>query len=400
MCDGRCVLYFPSSILPFTYYIAFLMAGIYIHIPFCRQACHYCDFHFSTSLKIKNDFLAALKKEIYLQRDYLETKNISTVYFGGGTPSVLFKEEILEIFTELNKYFSIAHDAEITLEANPDDLSIEKIKALSETPINRLSIGIQSFRDEDLGFLNRVHSAQEAIECVINAKKAGFKNITIDLIYGIQTLSNEQWKGNIEQAFALDVQHVSCYSLTVEPKTPLDSFIQKGKIKNIDPKKSAEQFQILMEKMKENGFVHYEISNFCKENYYSKHNSNYWKGEKYLGLGPSAHSFNKRSRQWNVKSNSEYISSLEKGNIPFDIEVLTESQRYNEYVLTSLRTIWGTDLNFVRDQFPSKVISYLEEGIKVFLDQNLMTLSEGKIYLTDKGKLFADKIAGDLFLVS
>ncbi|MEK6615307.1 MAG: radical SAM family heme chaperone HemW [Bacteroidota bacterium] len=375
------------------------MPGIYIHIPFCRQACYYCDFHFSTSLKNKKDFLDALKKEIFLQKDYFETKNISTVYFGGGTPSLLSKEEILGIVDELSKYFLIAPDAEITLEANPDDLSKEKLKELSQTPINRLSIGIQSFSDVDLKFLHRIHTSKEAIASVKNAQEVGFNNITIDLIYGIQSLTNKQWKKNIEQALALNVPHLSCYSLTVEPRTALHSFIRKGKIKNIDSKKSAEQFEILMDKMQENKFIHYEISNFCKEKFYSKHNSNYWKGVHYLGLGPSAHSYNGDSRQWNVSGNAAYIKSITNRKVPFEKEVVSEHQKYNEYILTSLRTIWGTDCNFIKKNFSQKLLSHLEKEVKIFLDKKMLSQADEKIFLTQKGKLFADKIASDLFFI-
>ncbi|MBI4931665.1 MAG: radical SAM family heme chaperone HemW [Bacteroidetes bacterium] len=374
------------------------MAGIYIHIPFCRQACYYCDFHFSTSLKNKKDFLEALKKEIYLQKDYLETKNISSVYFGGGTPSVLSHEEILDIFSELADYFSIDLNAEITLEANPDDLSKEKLKELYQTPINRLSIGIQSFSDEDLLFLNRIHDSECAITSVKEAQNAGFKNITIDLIYGIQTLSNEQWKKNIKQAIALDVQHLSCYSLTIEPKTALAAFINKGKALNINSEKSAEQFEVLMDEMEKNDFIHYEISNFCKEGFYSRHNSSYWMGEKYLGLGPSAHSFDGGSRQWNVSSNSNYISCLHKNNIPFEKEILSENQKYNEYILTSLRTIWGADIKFVKKNFSEEISSHFSASSLRAQQSNLIERKSDKLLLTRKGKLFADTIARELFV--
>jgi oxygen-independent coproporphyrinogen-3 oxidase len=375
------------------------MSGIYIHIPFCRQACHYCDFHFSTSLKNKSDFLLSLKKEISLQKEYLSTKNISTVYFGGGTPSVLSEGELLEIFSELSKYFSIDAGAEITLEANPDDLSKEKLRELSRTPVNRLSIGIQSFADEDLKFLNRIHSAGEAIRAVKEAQEAGFKNITIDLIYGIQTLSNEQWRRNLAQSFELDVQHLSCYSLTVEPKTALASFIAKGKWQPLSPERSAEQFEILMDETERNGFIHYEISNFCKEEFYSKHNSAYWSGETYLGLGPSAHSFDGSSRQWNAKSNSVYISSLQKNTLAFEKEILTEDQRYNEYIMTSLRTMWGADLKKIERLFPGKINTYFLRSIVKPLQENFLVQKGDRLLLTRKGKLFADKIAGDLFRV-
>lgn len=376
------------------------MAGIYIHIPFCRQACYYCDFHFSTSLKNKIGFLDALRKEILLQKDYLGTKNINTVYFGGGTPSILSPEEILCLCDELSKYFFIDPKAEITLEANPDDLKEEKLNQLRQTPVNRLSIGIQSFSDVDLKFLNRIHNSEEAIECVRKAKDAGFENISIDLIYGIHTLTNKQWKKNLDLAFALDVQHVSCYSLTVEPKTALHSYIRKGRIKNISSKKSTEQFKILMKEMSKNYFIHYEISNFCKEGFHSKHNSNYWKGVNYLGLGPSAHSFDGNSRQWNVKSNSVYINYLNKNLLPIEREVLTEIQKYNEYILTSLRTIWGMDFNFVKNKFSQKLFSHMEKECDILIQKKMLSQKDEKIFLTHKGKLFADKITSDLFAVS
>ena len=376
------------------------MAGIYIHIPFCRQACHYCDFHFSVSLKGKADFLHALKDEMRVQKEYFGKQNVSTVYFGGGTPSVLSGEEIGEIFGELSEHFSIDKDAEVTLEANPDDLTTEKLKELSQTPVNRLSIGIQSFRDEDLKFLNRIHSAMEAVESVKNAKQVGFENITIDLIYGIQTLTNDQWRKNIEQAMSLGIPHISCYSLTIEPGTALQSFIKSGKIKNADPEKSAEQFEMLMNEMEKNSFIHYEISNFCMEGAYSKHNSNYWRGEKYLGLGPSAHSFNGESRQWNVKSNAGYIRSLAEGKVPFEIETLTESQRYNEYILTSLRTKWGADTEFVRKSFGPDFFAHLHKEVGQFLKDGLVVQQGDIMFLSRKGKLFADRIASDLFRVS
>lgn len=375
------------------------MPGIYIHIPFCRQACHYCDFHFSTSLKTKFFFLSALKKEISLQQDYLSDKNINTIYFGGGTPSILTCGEIDEIVLELSKYFSITREAEITLEANPDDLSIQQLKSLSLTPVNRLSIGIQSFSNEDLIFLNRIHSSETAIRSVKDAQQAGFENITIDLIYGIHTLSNEQWKSNISQALSLKVPHISCYSLTVEPKTALASFIRKKKISTISQEKSAEQFGILMKEMSVNNFIHYEISNFCREGFYSKHNSSYWRGEHYLGLGPSAHSFNGHSRQWNVSNNATYIKSIEENKLFFESEGLSENQRYNEVVLTALRTIWGIDTNDLKNRFGNAVYAHFLKESRQYLDKGMLFTEKSKVFLTDDGKFFADKIASDLFLV-
>ena len=335
-----------------------------------------------------------------MQRDYLGAKKISTVYFGGGTPSLLTIEEMLGLFEELSTHFSIHPDAEITLEANPDDLTPGKLNELVHSPINRLSVGIQSFRDEDLKLLNRVHSANEALASVRNAQIAGFENITIDLIYGIQGLTNDAWRKNIEMALKLHVPHISCYSLTVEPKTPLHSFIKSGKIAAANPQQSAEQFEILMEEMSRNHFIHYEISNFCKEDFYSKHNSNYWKGEEYLGLGPSSHSYNGGSRQWNVKSNTAYVRSVEKGIVPFEKEILTEAQRYNEYVLISLRTIWGLDTRHVQRSFPKKYSQHLQDEKRSHLDNGLLAEKGSVMILTQKGKLFADKIASDLFIPS
>lgn len=377
------------------------MAGIYIHIPFCKQACNYCDFHFSTSLKNKEAFLTTLKKEIGLQKDYLCTrekaKNISTIYFGGGTPSLLSSDELLQIFDTLNKYFEIDSNAEITLEANPDDLTKQKIKELKSTPINRFSIGVQSFYDEDLKLMNRAHTSQNAISAVKGAQDEGFENITIDLIYGIPTLTNHNWRNNLQNAFLLDVKHISAYCLTVEPKTVLAHQVKTGKIKNVDEQQSAEQFEIMLEGMKQNKFIQYEISNFCKDGFFSKHNSNYWLKEKYLGLGPSAHSFNGESRQWNISNNALYISALEKGELNFEKELLTETQRYNEYVMTSLRTMWGTSLDYIQTHFDETYHTYILKEVKKYIASSDVIHGENKLYLTDKGKLIADRIASDLF---
>lgn len=377
------------------------MAGIYIHIPFCKQACNYCDFHFSTSLKNKDAFLAALKKEIALQKKYFsleDTKeSISTVYFGGGTPSLLSDKELMYIFDELHRYFNIHSNAEITLEANPDDLTKQKIKELKSTPINRFSIGIQSFYDADLKFMNRAHSSQEAISAVKGAQDAGFENITIDLIYGIPSLSNHNWRNNLQNAFLLDVKHISAYCLTVEPKTVLAHQVKLGQVKNVDEQQCAEQFEIMLEGMKQNKFVQYEISNFCKDDYFSKHNSNYWLKEKYLGLGPSAHSFNGTSRQWNISNNALYIQSLEKNGLNFEKEELTISQRYNEYIMTSLRTMWGASLDYIKLNFGEQFsVDTLKEVEKYILQKDVV-LESNKLFLSDKGKLIADKIASDLF---
>jgi oxygen-independent coproporphyrinogen-3 oxidase len=383
------------------------MAGIYIHIPFCKQACHYCDFHFSTSLKNKDFFLKALKKEIELQKEYLSfltngsgKGEINTIYFGGGTPSLLSQTELMNIFDALNKNFIINSDAEITLEANPDDLTSKKIKDLKGTPINRLSIGIQSFYDEDLKLLNRAHNSKEALSAVKASQDKGFENITIDLIYGIPTLSNEKWKNNLRSAFDLKVKHISSYCLTVEAKTALAYLVKEKKIKNVDEQQSAEQFEIMLEKMHKNNFVQYEISNFCKDNFFSRHNSSYWLKETYLGLGPSAHSFNGSSRQWNISNNALYIQSLEKNQLNFKKETLTIPQQYNEYILTSLRTMWGTDLNYITEHFGQDYLTYCLNEATKHADKGEILNKENKLFLTDRGKLFADKIASNLFFVA
>ncbi len=381
------------------------MAGIYIHIPFCKQACHYCDFHFSTSLQNKEAFLKALQKEIILQKEYLKSELVSTVYFGGGTPSLLSSKELNEIFDCLKDNFNINVDAEITLEANPDDLTEEKIKALKETSVSRLSIGIQSFYDEDLKLMNRAHSAEESIKAVKLAQENGFENITIDLIYGIPGLTDHRWRNNLQIAFALNVNHISAYCLTVEPKTALAHQVKSGLIKNVDEQQSSEQFEIMLEAMHNNDFIQYEISNFCKNGAFSKHNSNYWKKEKYLGLGPSAHSFNGESRQWNISNNTLYIQSIEKGELNFEKEVLTIDQRYNEYVMTSLRTIWGTSIDFIRTSFGEDYSKYFLKEIDLYISTGYVTEDTPspaervgvRYYLSDKGKLIADKIASDLF---
>lgn len=380
------------------------MAGIYIHIPFCKQACNYCDFHFSTSLKNKEGFLKALKKEIELQKNYFDLnasqsaqQQINTVYFGGGTPSLLSQSELMYVFDTLNKNFEIADDAEITLEANPDDLTIKKIQELRSTPINRFSIGIQSFYDEDLKIMNRVHSSQEALTAVKASQDMGFENITIDLIYGLPTLSDAKWKNNLNTAFALEVKHISSYCLTVEPKTALAHFVKNGKIKDVDEQQCAEQFEIMLEEMKKNNFVQYEISNFCKDNMFSRHNSNYWKKIPYLGLGPSAHSFNGKSRQWNISNNPLYIQALSEGKLNVEEEILTTSEQYNEYVLTSLRTMWGADLTYIESKFGSDYKKYCLREVVEYIDKGDVRVEQDILFLTDKGKLFADKIASDLF---
>jgi oxygen-independent coproporphyrinogen-3 oxidase len=372
------------------------MAGIYLHIPFCKQACHYCDFHFSTSLQYKDEMLQALVKEIQLQKTYLDGETIETIYFGGGTPSVLEQGEINLLLDTITRLHSVSSDAEITLEANPDDLHKAKVQALRQTPVNRFSIGIQSFFDEDLAWMNRVHRAKEAEAAVKRAQDTGFENITVDLIYGYPLLTDQKWKHNLNTVFDLGVPHVSSYSMTVEPDTALASFISKKKQPPMNEQQSAEQFNVLMEAMQANGFEHYEISNFCKPGHYSRHNSNYWKGAKYLGIGPSAHSYNCEARQWNVANNAKYIQSIIKNNIPAETEILTETDRLNEYIMTSLRTIWGLDmdkLNTIASAASNQLLIAAEE----YFDRGWIIQKENTLYLTPTGKLYADQIASGLF---
>jgi oxygen-independent coproporphyrinogen-3 oxidase len=372
------------------------MAGIYIHIPFCKQACHYCDFHFSTSLKYKDELLQALIKEINLQKTYLNNETIETIYFGGGTPSILGAEELNQLIGTITGLHAVAANAEITIEANPDDLDKAKLQALRQTDINRFSIGIQSFFDEDLEWMNRVHRAGEAEASVKRVQDTGYENITIDLIYGYPLLNDIKWKHNLDKVFELGIPHVSSYSMTVEPQTALASFIKKKKQVAMNDQQSAEQFILLMDAMQTRGFEHYEISNFCKPGHYSRHNSNYWKGIKYLGIGPSAHSYNGETRQWNIANNAKYILALEKAEIPAESELLTETDHLNEYIMTSLRTMWGLDLKKL-NTIAAGTSEQLAKSARRYFENGWIEQKEDIIYLTPTGKLYADNIAAGLF---
>ncbi|MEO5910704.1 MAG: radical SAM family heme chaperone HemW [Pelobium sp.] len=374
------------------------MAGIYIHIPFCKQACHYCDFHFSTSLKYKEEMLASLHREIRLQQGYLDNQLVETIYFGGGTPSLLSADEISELIESIQDTFEVAKDPEITLEANPDDLNIENLKDLRNTAINRLSIGVQSFFDEDLKWMNRAHHATEAESAIKRAQDYGLENITIDLIYGYPLLSDQKWQHNIAKTIDFGIPHISSYSMTVEPQTALASFINSGKQKPMNEAQSAKQFQVLIEELSASGFEHYEISNFAKPQQYSKHNTNYWRGLNYLGIGPSAHSFNGESRQWNVANNAKYLAEINLGKIPFELEKLTTENKFNEYVMTSLRTMWGIDLLKVEKEFNSDAKKKLLASAEKYLDKNWLASADQKLKLTTVGKLYADLIASELFI--
>jgi len=375
------------------------MSGIYIHIPFCKQACHYCDFHFSTSMKRKEEMVLALAKEIQMRKNEIQDDDVETIYFGGGTPSVLTIKEIHFLIDSVYQNFKVAENPEITLEANPDDLSDEKIIDLANSPINRLSIGIQSFFEDDLQLMNRAHNSEEAKKSLEMATQY-FDNISIDLIYGMPRMSNEKWKANIETALSFGVPHISSYALTVEPKTALKKLIQTGKIAEPKDDVAQEHFQILVDALQENGFIHYELSNFGKENYLSKNNSAYWLGKKYLGIGPSAHSYDGVSRSWNVANNSIYLKSLEENKLPSEKEILTQTDRYNEYVMTGLRTIWGISLERIQQEFGEKYLHYLMHQSHKFLLDDLLFIENNVLKTTKKGKFLADGIASDLFLIN
>ena len=375
------------------------MSGIYIHIPFCKQACFYCDFHFSTSLKKKEDMILSLIKEIELRKDELQNTTIETIYFGGGTPSVLSVDEIQLLIDTIYKNHTVVENPEITLEANPDDLSQEKIIELSKSPINRLSIGVQSFFEKDLKLMNRAHNSKEAKECLALAKQY-FDNISIDLIYGIPDCSNQEWEENIQTTLSFGIPHISSYALTVEPKTALASFIRKGIIKNVDDEKAQEQFHILISILEKENFVHYETSNFGKKGFLSKNNTAYWLGKPYLGIGPSAHSFNGKQRSWNVRSNTKYIKSIQNNVLPIERETLTKTDGYNEYIMTGLRTVWGVSFAKISTNFGEKYLNYLKTQSEKYIQQELLYLENGILKTTPKGKFLSDGIASDLFILN
>lgn len=375
------------------------MSGIYIHIPFCKQACHYCDFHFSTSIKKKDEMVLALVKEIQMRKSEFENEVVETIYLGGGTPSILQIQDLRFLIDAVYSNYKVVENPEITLEANPDDLSEERIVELSNTQINRLSIGIQSFFEDDLQLMNRVHNAAEAKKCLEVATQF-FDNISLDLIFGIPGMSNERWKQNIETALSFGIPHISSYALTVEPKTALNKLIQTGKMAKPKDEVAQEHFMILVEMLEKNGFIHYELSNFSKENYFSKNNSAYWLGKKYIGIGPSAHSYNGISRSWNIANNSLYLKAINENRLPNETEILSLTDRYNEYIMTGLRTIWGVSLDRVENEFGSTYLEYLNTQSKKYLLDDLLLIEKGILKPTSKGKFLTDGIASDLFLVN
>ena len=375
------------------------MSGIYIHIPFCKQACHYCDFHFSTSMKKKDEMVLALAKEIELRKGESQYEIIETIYFGGGTPSVLTIDDIQFLINSVYEHYHVVENPEITLEANPDDLDNEIIIQYANSPINRLSIGVQSFFEDDLELMNRAHNSEEAKKCLEFATQY-FDNISIDLIYGMPNMSNEKWLQNIETALSFNIPHISSYALTLEPKTALHKMIKSGSIPTLDDDLAQQHFHILIDKLQENGFVHYELSNFGKPDFFSKNNTAYWLGKKYIGIGPSAHSYNGESRSWNIANNSLYLKAIAENKLPSETEILSKTDQYNEYIMTGLRTIWGVSLERIETEFGTKYLDYLHQQVEKYISDHLLEIENNVLKTTKKGKFLSDGIASDLFLLN
>ena len=378
------------------------MSGIYLHIPFCKQACHYCDFHFSTSMRRKEEMLTAMEREIRMRKDEFAKADqpqtaVQTIYFGGGTPSLLDPREIEHMISCIEGNFEVDSNAEITLEVNPDDLEADRIAELSKTPVNRLSLGIQSFRDQDLEFMNRAHDQNQALASLETACNY-FDNVSIDLIYGIPELDVDAWKTNLQRAFEFPIQHISSYALTVEPKTALDHFIRTGKCEAPDEEQARIHFEILMEESAKQDFIHYEVSNFAKTGYFSRHNTSYWQGKHYLGIGPSAHSYAGSTRSWNVANNAKYLKGIEEGVPDREFETLSETDRMNEMIMTGLRTRWGISLESFEGQFGLRHLNKLKERSDRFLGQGLLETESGRLRATKAGFFLIDGIASDLFL--
>jgi oxygen-independent coproporphyrinogen-3 oxidase len=375
---------------------------LYLHIPFCKQACHYCDFHFSTNLTQKSALVDALCAEIARQKNYLPHQPLETIYFGGGTPSLLTESELVQIFDTIHAQFTVSPGAEITLEANPDDLSLEKLQLLRRY-VNRLSIGIQTFDEATLRWMNRAHTATEAEACVGLAREAGFENLSVDLIYGIPNRDESLWKIDLQKVIALNVPHLSAYALTIEPDTAFGRWQQKGKLPPADETLAAEQFEELTSALTESGYAHYEISNFARhrdgrDGQYARHNTAYWQRRPYLGIGPSAHSYNGHSRQYNVANNARYIAQIQQGKLPAEVEQLTRADQVNEYLLTGLRTQWGCSLTELNTLLGTDFAQTQSRDLATLYASGWLTRSDDRLLLTQAGKLFADRVAATLFL--
>ena len=374
------------------------MSGIYIHIPFCKKACHYCNFHFSTNQNSKSSFIKAVCQELKLRSYEYSSKEIQTIYFGGGTPTVLEVSELSIILDVIYDIYNVSSNPEITLEANPDDLDSKTIIALSKTQINRLSIGIQSFHESDLVAMNRAHDSEEAKQC-LKIATSYFDNITIDLMYGMPAMTVELWSQNLQTAFSFGVKHLSCYAMTVEPKTALEHFIEKGCHPPMDDELAAQHFKVLMEETSQQGLIHYETCSFGSPGYFSKHNTSYWLGKPYLGVGPSAHSFDGKKRSWNIANNSKYINSIEASVLPSESEILSSENRFNEYVMTGLRTIWGVSLQKIETEYGIKIKNQLLENAKKLVASDFLVIEDQYLKITITGKFLSDGIASELFLV-
>ena len=374
------------------------MAGIYLHIPFCKRLCSYCDFYHITSVTDYQPYIDALIKEAVIRKEYTGNEAVSTIYFGGGTPSVLSVVEVGTILKNLQHLFRVDPDCEITFELNPDDVNSEYLLGLKELNINRISLGIQSWRNEDLKLLNRRHDAAQAAKALEETFKAGFSNVTIDLIYGIPGMTTKEWSSNLDISFAYDIKHLSAYHLTIEPGSVFGKMKEKGLLAEIDEEESAAQFNMLIEKTAAAGFIHYEISNFGKQGYFSIHNANYWKQVNYLGLGPSAHSFNGYSRQWNVRDLKKYLKAVSSGALLFEKEDLDKRTRFNEYIMTSLRTMWGIDLEYVENTFDKEGYDYIVNLSGKLIDYGLMKQEKKTLVLTNQGKMISDNIISELML--
>lgn len=377
-----------------------IVAGFYVHIPFCRQACRYCDFHFSVSLQFIEKMIDAMEIEIQQKAEQFKEVELRTLYFGGGTPSVLSPGEINRIIKAVKENFKTIPQLEISFEANPDDLIPDYLEALKQAGIDRLSIGIQSFRDKDLVLMRRSHNAAQALEGVQNAKKIGFEDINCDLIYGIPGLDVESWRENLQNLLNLNIQHVSAYHLTFEPGTVFDHWRKKGRIFPVEEEESIRQFKILISETGKSGFIHYEISNFAIPGFFSKHNLTYWKNENYIGIGPSAHSYDGKTRFWNISSNKKYIEKLLSGDHNYyENEELGKDDLYNEYVLTSLRTMWGMDMNEIRLRFGNNYVKYTDDIARNFVERNLMEQIDEKVKLSQEGIFLADQIMREFFRI-
>jgi oxygen-independent coproporphyrinogen-3 oxidase len=375
------------------------MAGIYIHIPFCKKLCSYCDFYHIITSENNSVFIEALKKEAVLRHDYLENETVSTIYLGGGTPSVLSIKDLESILEQIYINYKVAEKCETTIEVNPDDINMDYLEGLKGLNINRISMGIQSWRDTDLKKLNRRHDSAQAAQALREVFESGFENVTIDLIYGIPGMSLQEWSANLDLAFSFDIKHLSAYHLTIEKGTVFGKMLEKGHFSEIDDEESNALFNLLIEKAEAAGFVHYEISNFGKPGYFSIHNSNYWNQVNYLGLGPSAHSFNSYSRQWNVRDLKSYIKSINNGTSFFEKEELNPQARFNEYIMTSLRTMWGIDLEYIERTFEKEGYDYVVNLSAKYKNYGLMKQNKNSLILTNQGKMISDNIISE-FMIS